>query len=144
MDGFAITDFSVNSLFASYGIFLKLFDVTHGLLAGTDAWDSSATQWTDDMMKLYKNDPAIATAMSEASHRILYTVANSHAMNGFTEETAIVNVTPWWETVLVALIVVLSLAQIGSVIMLVRNVRRKKVIREKGRVPSEPDGVMSW
>lgn len=33
MDGFAITDFSVNSLFASYGIFLKSFDVTHGLLA---------------------------------------------------------------------------------------------------------------
>lgn len=38
----------------------------------------------------------------------------------------IVNVTLWWKTALVTLIVVLSRGMIGSVIMLVRSVGRKK------------------
>lgn len=38
----------------------------------------------------------------------------------------IVNVTLWWKTVLVTLIVELSQVLIGSVIMLVRSVGRKK------------------
>lgn len=38
----------------------------------------------------------------------------------------IVNVTLWWKTALVTLIVVFSRGMIGSVIMLVRSVGRKK------------------
>lgn len=38
----------------------------------------------------------------------------------------IVNVRPWWKTALVTLIVELSQVLIGSVIMLVRSVGRKK------------------
>ena len=129
MDGFALTDFSGNSMFASYGIFLRSFDVAHGLLAGTNGWDSSAAQWTDDLMKLYREDPSIVNAMRESTHRILYTVANSHAMNGFTEETTIKAITPWWKTALVSLIVVLSLATIGSGTMLVRSILRKKAMK---------------
>lgn len=126
MDGFAITDFSGNSMFASYGILLKSFDVAHGLLAGTDIWDSSAAQWTDDLMKLYKGDPVITNAMRQASHRILYTVANSHAMNGFTEDTIIRAVTPWWKTALAAADVVLGLAFAGSIFMLIRRIRNRR------------------
>lgn len=132
MDGFAITDFSGNSLFASYGIFLKSFDVAHGLLAGTDTWDSSAAQWTDDLNNLYKDDPTIVTAMRNATHRILYTVANSHAMNGISTETRIVEVTPWWKTAIYALDVVLALLTIGSAFMLIRRILNRKKAKNDG------------
>lgn len=122
MKGFSLTDFSGNSAFAAYGIVMKTFDVAHGLLAGTDGWDSSAVQWTDDLINLYKNDPDIAQAMRQATHRILYTVANSCAMNGYTADTQIKAVTPWWQTALKILRVVLVLLVIGSAAMLVRNI----------------------
>jgi beta-glucosidase len=126
MDGFALTDFSGNSMFSSMGLYLKSFDVAHGLLAGTDSWDSSAAQWTDDLNKLYRNDPTIATAMRNATHRILYTVANSHAMNGFDENTIIKGVTPWWKTALVVLQVIIGLLTIGAYVMLVRKILARK------------------
>lgn len=126
MKGFALTDFSGNAIFASYGIMMKSFDIAHGLLAGTDSWDSSAVQWTDDLNNLYKDDPYVAQAMREATHRILYTVANSNAMNGFTEETEIVNVTPWWQTALVVLQVVVALLFLGSLFKLIKAVQQSK------------------
>lgn len=131
MDGFAITDFSGNSMFAAYGLFLKSFDVAHGLLAGTDTWDSSAEQWTSDLMKLYRNAPTIVTAMRDATHRILYTVANSNAMNGIDTETRIVAVTPWWQTALIALDVVIGVLLVGSVVMLVRSIRKSKAMKQQ-------------
>ncbi len=103
-DGFALTDFSGNAVFASYGISMKSYDVAWGLLAGTDSWDSSASQWTDDLLNLYRNDPDIVTAMRQASHRILYTVSRSNAMNGLDSNVKIVAVTPWWQLALYALI----------------------------------------
>lgn len=131
MDGFAITDFSGNSMFAAYGLYLKSFDVAHGLLAGTDTWDSSAEQWTNDLMTLYRNDPSIVNAMRNATHRILYTVANSNAMNGIDADTRIVAVTPWWQTALIALDIVLGVLLVGSVAMLVRSIRKKKAMKQQ-------------
>lgn len=128
MRGFSLTDFSGNSVFASYGIMMKSFDVAHGLLAGTDGWDSTAVQWNDDLLNLYQGDPAITNAMRQATHRILYTVANSNAMNGFTGETTIVAVTPWWQIALIALDVVLALGLIASIIMLIRSILRKRAL----------------
>ncbi len=130
MKGFALTDFSGNSAFASYGIMLRSFDVAYGLLAGTDGWDSSAEQWTDDLMKLYKDDPAIVSALREASHRILYTVSNSHAMNGISASTRVESVTPWWKPALIALDAVLAAALLGSGIMLVRSAKRNKKVEK--------------
>ena len=126
MKGFGLTDFSGNSAFAAYGIMLKSFDVAQGVLAGTDSWDSSAVQWTDDLINLYQNDPDICQAMRQATHRILYTVANSHAMNGFTAETQIVGVTPWWQTALYVLCGVMALLTVGSGWKLVKAVKKSK------------------
>ena len=126
MKGFGLTDFSGNAIFASYGIMMKSFDVAYGLLAGTDSWDSSAVQWTDDLNNLYKDDPDVAQAMREATHRILYTVANSNAMNGFTAETEIVEVTPWWQTALVVLQVVVAVLFLACVFKLVKVIGKDK------------------
>lgn len=131
MEGFALTDFSGNSMFAEYGIMMKAFDVAHGLLAGTDSWDSSAVQWTDDLNNLYKNDPDICQAMREATHRILYTVANSNAMNGITASQEVVAVTPWWQTALYALCGTTGVLAVLSAAMTVRAVKRSKAAKKE-------------
>ena len=125
-DGFGLTDFSGNAAFASYGIMMKSYDVAHGLLAGTDSWDSSAVQWTDDLMNLYRNDPAICQAMRQAAHRILYTVANSNAMNGISSSTTIVPVTPWWQLALYGLMAVCGLGTVACGTKLVLSMGKKK------------------
>lgn len=126
MKGFALTDFSGNAAFAQYGIMMKSFDVAWGLLAGTDSWDSSAVQWTDDLNNLYKNDPDIVQAMRQASHRILYTVANSNAMNGIGTSQTVVSVTPWWQTALYALCIVMGVMTAVSLVMTVLSIKGSK------------------
>ena len=88
MPGFAITDFSNNNNF---------MDVVQGLLAGGDAWDcNDASKWTDKL-KTYTDDPQVVSAMREASKHILYTVANSNAMNGMGFNTIVEEVHGWWQ-----------------------------------------------
>ncbi len=97
MAGFAITDFSNNNDF---------MDVIQGLLAGGDAWDCNDDgKWVAKLQN-YENDPQVVTAMRNATKRILYTVANSNAMNGATLNTYEVEVQAPWEYAL-------TYAQIG-------------------------------
>ncbi|MBE5956402.1 MAG: glycosyl hydrolase [Lachnospiraceae bacterium] len=125
MDGFSLTDFSGNAAFAQYGITMKAFDVAHGLLAGTDSWDSSAVQWTDDLNNLYKDDPDICQAMRQSAHRILYTVANSNAMNGISSSQEVVAVTPWWQMALYALCGVCGILTVVGGVQIVRSKKKK-------------------
>ena len=48
-----------------------------------------------NMIKKYKNDAVMVSAMKEAAHRNLYAVVNSSGMNGVGENTTIKLVTPW-------------------------------------------------
>ena len=126
MDGFAVTDFSGNALFATSGIIMKSFDVASGVIAGTDTWDSSAEQWTDDLNNLYKDDATVVQAMRTAAHRILYTTVNSNVMNGISANSKIIAVTPWWKTALLAIEVVLGVATLLCILMLIGKIRKKK------------------
>ena len=88
MKGFVITDFSNNNNF---------MDVIQGVLAGGDAWDCNDDgKWIPKLME-HENDPAVVTAMRTATKRILYTVANSNAMNGATVNTYEVEIPAPWE-----------------------------------------------
>lgn len=129
MDGFALTDFSGNAQFETYGIFMKSFDVAWGLLAGTDSWDSSSVSWTNDLLELYKDDPDVCQAMRQATHRILYTVANSNAMNGISTTQQVVSVTPWWQMALYALCAVTAGMTVVSGVMLFRSVKKAKALK---------------
>ena len=40
--------------------------------------------------------------MREAAHRILYTVSQSNAMNGYDSDTRVILITPWWQKALLA------------------------------------------
>ena len=92
MPGFALTDFSNNNNF---------MDVVQGLLAGGDGWDcNDASKWSDKL-KNYSDDPQVVTAMREATKHILYTVANSNAMNGMGFNTIVEEVHGWWQDAIV-------------------------------------------
>ena len=123
--GFALTDFSGNASLEPKGIYMKSFDVAYGLLGGSDSWDASSTQWTTNLIELYQDDPDICQAMRQATHRILYTVANSSAMNGISTTQEVVSVTPWWQTALYALCGVCGAMTVVSVVMVIRTKKKK-------------------
>lgn len=109
-----VTDFSsLSSSYMSIDVVLK---------AGNDIWLSTSTTFVDKL-NAYKNDPAMATYLREAVHRLLYTTANSAAMNPYIVESGI---TPWWKTALIIIDVVFGLLAAGSVVMLVLTVRKNK------------------
>ena len=92
LPGFILTDFSNSNDF---------MDVIQGLLAGGDGWDcNDASKWTP-VLKEKANDPQIVSAMREATKRILYTVANSNAMNGMGFNTTVQEVRGWWQDAIV-------------------------------------------
>ena len=116
-----VTDFSsLSSSYMSIDVVLK---------AGNDIWLSTSTTFVDKL-NAYKNDPAMATYLREAVHRLLYTTANSAAMNPYIVESGItpktIEITPWWETALIIIDVVFGLLAAGSVVMLVLTVRKNK------------------
>ena len=121
MDGFALTDYSNNG--NTYDIFL-------GIMAGTDSWDNSnaGPMTRVDKLKNYDitQDPALAIRMREATHRILYTVANSCAMNGMAPSAKIVDVIPWWRALIYGVGVVSVLGLAGSVFMIVKTKKKAK------------------
>jgi len=121
MDGFALTDYSNNG--NTYDIFL-------GIMAGTDSWDNSnaGPMTRVDKLKRYdiSQDPALAIRMREATHRILYTVANSSAMNGIAPSSRIVSVIPWWRALIYGVGVVAVLGLAGSIFMIVKTKKKAK------------------
>ena len=68
----------------------------------------------------------VARALRESSHRILYTVLHSRGMDGISENTKIISVTPWWQTALTVAQVVFAVLSIASVALLVLDMLPRK------------------
>ena len=127
MKGFALTDYSNTG---------KTFDVMLGVLAGTDSWDCSAqglNTWSDKLLKWKdKEDAELTWAMRNATHRILYTVANSNAMNGMSPSSRIVDVTPWWKACIYGLMGVTGIGMVASgTLDVIAIINRKKAKKEE-------------
>lgn len=122
MRGMAITDYSSASGYQ---------DIADGLLGGSDIWDSSSEDIHTVNLRSYENDPVIVSAMRQSMHRILYTVANSNAMNGLSPNDTMKVVTPWWKTAITVLQVVLVITTLVCVVMLVKAFQKKKTQMNK-------------
>ena len=85
MRGMIITDYSGSS---------KYMDLADGLIAGSDIWDSPDPTIHTTLAPKYENDAYIVTEMRESMHKILYTVANSNAMNGWSSADRLKVITP--------------------------------------------------
>lgn len=117
MKGIILTDFSNSN---------NYMDVVQGVVAGGNAWDANDANKWPAKLKEYKDNATVCNAMRDASKHILYTVANSNAMNGISENVQIVEVRAWWQTAIIVLDVVFGVLAVGSAVMLVRDIRRKK------------------
>ncbi|MBR2257202.1 MAG: glycoside hydrolase family 3 C-terminal domain-containing protein [Blautia sp.] len=117
MRGMSITDFSGLS---------NYMDVADGLIGGSDIWDSPMPMIHTVAASTMGGDPYMVAEMREAMHRILYTVVNSNAMNGWTNETHIAPNTPWWQLAIYGLIGFTGLLTLICLIMLVKSIKKKK------------------
>ena len=117
MRGMIITDYSGSS---------KYMDLADGLIAGSDIWDSPDPTIHTTLAPKYENDAYIVTEMRESMHKILYTVANSNAMNGWSSADRLKVITPWWKTALYALDAVLAVLTVLCIWRLVVAIKRKK------------------
>ncbi len=81
-----------------------------GIMAGVSIYDAMLPYVTNQLPK-YENDAVIVDAMKTASHRNLYALANSIAMNGIGENTTVVRTIP-------SLILYIRAADIISVVLL--------------------------
>ena len=118
MRGMNITDFSGSS---------QYMDTSDALLAGSDIWDSPMPMiHTAYANANFPSDDNMIAEMKEAMHNILYTVANSNAMNGLSVNDRIELITTWWQWALYALIAVGAIGCICSVVMLTKNIKLKK------------------
>lgn len=118
--GHVVTDFS--------GLSSSYMRIETGLKAGNDCWLSTSAKYIDNL-NVYMNDAAMATWLREATHRIIYTVANSSAMNPYIVESGItprtVDVMPWWQPTLIVIDVALGLATAAFAVMLVLTLKKK-------------------
>jgi len=98
--------------------------VDMGLQAGTNMWlntDSSVY----DMSEMIK-DPTIVNLLREDAHEVLYTVVNSTAMNGFSEETEIRTILPLWQWWLIAADAVVVLLAAAAFIFAAKTFKKAK------------------
>lgn len=124
MTGFAVTDMYD----ASY------MSKPHEVLAGNDIPDNypgvSGTNTEGAATDLgfefaayapgaEKENAPMGQAMRESAHRILYTVLHSRGMDGISADTMMVQVTPWWSTMLkTATYVLAALSLLGAILLI--------------------------
>lgn len=76
--------------------------------------------------KNIKNDPILLTTARESVHRILYNFVNSMAMNGYSNNSYIVTLTPWYQTTLNILDIFFCIIAVGSGILYLLSVNLKR------------------
>ncbi len=143
MTGFAVSDY----LRDTDGNYVQ------GLLGGNDlpdgTFNSSGQENTIDAFKNLTETSGhgeVARAMRDATHRILYTVVHSNAMNGVSANTRVIVLTPAWigavqnateavKWVFIAGMVMLGAAVVCSVLSEIRNKNKGK--EKKGKEESK-------
>ncbi len=109
-DGYALTDMAESN----GGGIMALDD---GFMNGTTCFLMNGDEST---IGAFSNSPTFNCRVREATKRMLYVTVNfSSAMNGISENTKILVLTPWWENLTNALIVSGSILSVGAVGLLV-------------------------
>ncbi len=103
--------------------------MAEALIAGQDFWLWGGSK---TILDGYKDNATVACALREAARNMLYTQLHSTAMNGIKSDTRIIQITPWWESLLDTLkIVAPVLVAVCGAMTVVSFVL--PVIRKKGK-----------
>lgn len=70
----------------------------------------------------YKNSPTITNAIRESTHRVLYALVRTNAINGLGADDQIRMLTPWWRTGIDALIYITIIFTIISACLLIASI----------------------
>ena len=117
-DGFVVTDADACDTTTHCTLYMY---APRAITSGTDLYDGVNNHTRDSQMNAYISDPYVVSCMRESTKRILYSVANSAAMNGLYANSEVKEVMPWWQVVLLVGLIVTSVVEIGSVTMLILN-----------------------
>lgn len=109
-EGFAISDFNL----------YRYMNPNQSIEAGTDLTLTFAPSKSfDDTKSAYAQ-----TNIRNATHNILFTVANSNAMNGFAPGATVTYTPPMWRYIQIGATAVLGLGLIAGTALVVRRVRK--------------------
>jgi beta-glucosidase len=102
---------------------------TTTLAAGTDVYclDFSGTSSQAIAQEITSNDDGyLLQLLRKSVHDYLYTVANSNIMNGYSADSKVVTVTPWWQPVMGIVIAVLAILDVLCLVMMFRSRKKKR------------------
>ncbi|KGM13987.1 glycoside hydrolase family 3 C-terminal domain-containing protein [Cellulomonas bogoriensis] len=124
-EGFVISDFNL----------YPYMNPNEGISAGTDL------TLTFQPSKSFADTSSAkaVTDIREATHHILYTVANSNAMNGLAPGATVTYTPPTWVYIQIVTSVLLGLLVLAGVVMVVRRVRRHRNLPVVGSGAGAPD-----
>ena len=100
------------------------------LVAGTDTYclDFSGESSSALAEQITSTDDGyLLGKLREAVHDYLYIIANSSVMNGYSTDSVVESVTPWWQPTMYAVIGVFAVLDIFLIVMLVRGKKRDTV-----------------
>ncbi len=126
--GFGVSDYTSSS-YATTAHTRGTYDGLLGVVAGTDTFDSSSSTTQAYQLLVYNaadpavNDVHLVNCMRQAAHRILYTVANSNAMN---ENGVVVSAMNWWQFSLIDGIILSSVATLAFLALTVLDIKKYK------------------
>jgi beta-glucosidase len=104
------------------------------LVAGTDVYclDFTGSSSAAFINQITKNDDGDMLAhLRDAAHHYLYTIANSAVMNGYSTDSIVVAVTPWWQPTMYGLITLFAVLEAVWVTLLLRQKRKNTLIFEE-------------
>ena len=116
-EGYYITDMA-----SSNGALYMTFD--DGIMAGTNIYLGSGSKTA---LKAYKSSLTFKNKVREATHRILYVIVNHDCvMNGISQSSRVISITPWWDTLLNALIIAsIAISSISLVLIIIKFPSKK-------------------
>ena len=77
------------------------------------------------------DDGHLLGKLRETAHYYLYTIANSAIMNGYSTDSKVVTVTPWWKPVMYTLIGVFAVFEILFLALSVKSRKKSEIIVEE-------------
>ena len=77
------------------------------------------------------DDGHLLGELRETAHYYLYTIANSAIMNGYSTDSKVVSVTPWWKPVMYTVIGVFAVLELLFLALSAKNRKKSEIIVEE-------------
>lgn len=113
-DGFIVTDADACDTTTHCTLYMY---APRAVVTGTDLFDGVNNHDRTGQLSDFSSDAYVVNAMRESTKRILYSVANSAAMNGLDANSVVKLAMPWWQVVLVSALAFSAVGAIGSTTM---------------------------